>query len=143
MFVTVQPLATSVAFADSPVADGVALVPVIVTVLLLYAVVPPVPSNAANRINMLSTLATNKAQLLKITLPSTLFNVLPIVKVFNAAVPLTSEMLVADKSVSIAGKLTEVSAPQADMVTLVASTKEGAEILAREAKVAKLKIPAQ
>ena len=54
--VTVHPLAWSVAFAVNPAADGVADVPVIVTVLLEYAAVPFVPSNAANRIKILSTL---------------------------------------------------------------------------------------
>lgn len=53
--VTVQPRATRVAFAASPVADGVEEVPVIVTVLVLNKVVPLVPSKAARRTRMLST----------------------------------------------------------------------------------------
>ena len=52
-----HPRATNTALAANPVADGVADVPVIVTVLLEYAVVPFVPSNAANLTNILSTLA--------------------------------------------------------------------------------------
>lgn len=55
--VTVHPLACSVAFAVNPVAEGVADVPVIVTVLFEYVAVPLVPSSAASLTSMLSTLA--------------------------------------------------------------------------------------
>ncbi len=82
-----QPLATKVDLAESPVADGVALVPVIVTVFDEYAVVSPVPSRAAKRTNTLSTDVCVKAQLLRITLPCTLRNEVPSVNVVSAAVP--------------------------------------------------------
>jgi hypothetical protein len=52
-------------------------------------------------------------------------------------------MLVAERSVSIAGRPTEVNEAQLDMTMEVASDREGAEMLAREAKVARLKLPAQ
>ena len=107
-----QPRATRVAFAAKPVALGAALVPVMVTVFVLYAVVTPVPSNAANRTNNPSTDAWSKAQLVIITLPSTLRNVLPKVKVDRAAVPLIilTDMLESAPITSIAGKVTDVNA---------------------------------
>lgn len=53
---TVQPLPTRVALAVSPEALGVLDVPPeTLTVLLLKAVVPFVPSSAAKRISILST----------------------------------------------------------------------------------------
>ena len=107
-----QPRATRVAFAAKPVALGVALVPVSVTVLLLYAVVKPVPSNAANLTNMPSTDAWVRAQLVMITLPLTSRRVLPSVNVLNAAVPETIFMLIDEEEpiTSIAGKVKDVNA---------------------------------
>ena len=110
---TVQPRATSVAFADNPVADGVAEVPVIVTVFELYAVVNPVPSNAASLTSSPSTDATSKALLVMITLPSTRRNVLPSVKVDNAAtaVMMFTEMLEVEPITSITGNVRVVKLP--------------------------------
>ena len=98
--------------AASPVADGVADVPVIVTVLLLYAVVNPVPSRAAKRTSNPSTEATNKAQLVIITLPSTRLRVEPSVKVDRAAVPLIMFMdtLELEPITSITGNVRVVNA---------------------------------
>ena len=146
-----HPRATKVAFAAKPVALGVALVPVIVTVLLLYAVVKPVPSNAASRINKSSTDACVKAQLVMITLPSTLRKVLPSVNVVSAAVPLMifTDMLEDEPITSITGKVKDVNAAivagaiRPDVKTVLAKftpmlVKAGRSIVVREAIVAGL-----
>ena len=110
---TVHPRETKVALAAKPVALGVALVPVIVTVLLLYAVVKPVPSNAASLTNKPSTEVWSRAQLVIITLPLTRCNVLPSVNVLNAAVAETIFMLTDEEEpiTSMAGKVKDVNAP--------------------------------
>ncbi len=89
-----QPRATSVAFAAKPVADGADDVPVIVTVLFENAVVPFVPSNAANRISKLSTDVWLRAHEVNTTFPPPLpicLRVLGMVKVVIAPVAVIKE----------------------------------------------------
>lgn len=83
---TVHPRACNVAFAASPVALGVDDVPPDkFTVLLLYAVVPPVPSNAANDTSMPSTLAWSSFIPVIVKLPPMDLSVAPIEKVTRFA----------------------------------------------------------
>lgn len=78
MVVTVQLLPINVVLATNPVALGVDDVPPLrFIVLLLYAVVPFVPSNAAKDTNMPSTDAWLRAIPVIIKLPPNLFNVDP------------------------------------------------------------------
>lgn len=78
MVVTVQLLPINVVLATNPVALGVDDVPPLrFIVLLLYAVVPFVPSNAAKDINMPSTDAWLRAIPVIIKLPPNLFKVDP------------------------------------------------------------------
>jgi len=92
----VQPRATRVAFAASPVADGAADVPLRVTVRVLKVSVPAVPSKAASLTKMSSTEACVSAQEVKTTFPRFVepkrFNDAPSVKVLNAGVPKINEM---------------------------------------------------
>lgn len=116
--VTVQPLATSVAFAANPVADGVAEVPVIVTVLLLNDVVPLVPSSAASLTRILSTDAWLRAQDVKDTFPTvppTRFKVDPKLKLAKRGVVLSklTELPAVERAGSInsiEGRLSVVNA---------------------------------
>lgn len=80
--------------------------------------VNPVPSNAASLTSNPSTDATSRAQLVRITLPSTRCRVEPSVKVLNAAmaVMMFTDMLEVEPITSITGKVKDVNAAIVDGV---------------------------